>query len=52
MNGFKTQQKRWTKGSIQTCLKILPRVWEASVPLHVKLEAPPTSPPTWATCCS
>jgi len=39
MNGFKTQQKRWTKGSIQTCLKILPRVWEASVPLIVKLEA-------------
>jgi len=39
MNGFKSQQKRWTKGSIQTCLKILPRVWEASIPLIVKLEA-------------
>lgn len=39
MNGFKTQQKRWTKGSIQTCLKILPRVWEAPVPLVVKLES-------------
>ena len=39
MNGFKTQQKRWTKGSIQTCLKILPKVWMARVPLLIKLEA-------------
>ena len=39
MGGFKTQQKRWTKGSIQTCLKILPQVWQAPVPLLVKLEA-------------
>ena len=39
MNGFKTQQKRWTKGSIQTCLKILPKVWRAPVPLLIKLEA-------------
>ena len=39
MNGFKTQQKRWTKGSIQTCLKILPKVWMAPVPLIIKLEA-------------
>lgn len=39
MGGFKTQQKRWTKGSIQTCLKILPQVWQAPVPLIVKLEA-------------
>lgn len=39
MNGFKTQQKRWTKGSIQTCLKILPKVWMAPVPLLIKLES-------------
>ncbi len=39
MNGFKTQQKRWTKGSIQTCIKILPKVWQAPVPLIIKLEA-------------
>src|SRR3954469_14421358 len=25
MNGFKSQQHRWTKGSIQTCKKLLPR---------------------------
>ena len=39
MNSFKTQQKRWTKGSIQTCLKILPKVWIAPVPLIIKMEA-------------
>jgi len=39
MNGFKTQQKRWTKGSIQTCLKILPKVWKSPVSLLIKLEA-------------
>jgi len=39
MCGFKSQQKRWTKGSIQTCLKILPQVWNSSVPLFLKLEA-------------
>lgn len=39
MNGFKSQQHRWTKGSIQTCLKLLPQVWRADLPLLVKLEA-------------
>jgi cellulose synthase/poly-beta-1,6-N-acetylglucosamine synthase-like glycosyltransferase len=39
MNGFKSQQHRWTKGSIQTCLKLLPQVWRAQLPLVVKLEA-------------
>jgi cellulose synthase/poly-beta-1,6-N-acetylglucosamine synthase-like glycosyltransferase len=39
MNGFKSQQHRWTKGSIQTCLKLLPSVWRADLPLLVKLEA-------------
>ncbi len=39
MNGFKSQQHRWTKGSIQTCLKLLPQVWRAELPLLVKLEA-------------
>lgn len=39
MNGFKSQQHRWTKGSIQTCLKLLPQVWRAELPLVVKLEA-------------
>ena len=26
MNAFKSQQHRWAKGSIQTCLKLLPRI--------------------------
>ena len=38
MNGFKSQQHRWTKGSIQTCRKLLPAVWRANLPLKVKLE--------------
>jgi cellulose synthase/poly-beta-1,6-N-acetylglucosamine synthase-like glycosyltransferase len=39
MNGFKSQQHRWTKGSIQTCIKLLPSVWRAQLPLLIKLEA-------------
>jgi Glycosyltransferases, probably involved in cell wall biogenesis len=39
MNGFKSQQHRWTKGSIQTCKKLLPAVWRARLPFLVKLEA-------------
>ena len=39
MNGFKSQQHRWTKGSIQTCLKLLPAVWREKLPLLIKLEA-------------
>jgi hypothetical protein len=39
MNGFKSQQHRWTKGSIQTCKKMLSQVWRSRVPLFVKLEA-------------
>ena len=32
MNGFKSQQHRWTKGSIQTCKKLLPRICKPSSP--------------------
>jgi len=39
MNGFRSQQHRWTKGSIQTCKKILAAVWRSSLPLYVKVEA-------------
>src|SRR4051812_30982134 len=39
MNGFKSQQHRWTKGSIQTCKKLLPRIWRSSLPLPIKIEA-------------
>ena len=39
MNGFKSQQHRWTKGSIQTCKKLLPTIWRSNLPLVIKLEA-------------
>ena len=39
MNGFKSQQHRWAKGSIQCCLKMLGPIWRSDVPLFVKLEA-------------
>ena len=39
MNGFKSQQARWAKGLMQTAKKILPKVFSADVPWHVKAEA-------------
>lgn len=39
MDGFKSQQHRWTKGSIQVCKKILWKIWESDAPLVAKLEA-------------
>ncbi len=39
MNSFKSQQHRWAKGSIQTCVKLLPRILRSKQPLGVKVEA-------------
>ena len=39
MDGFKSQQHRWTKGSIQVCKKVLPAIWRSKVPFVVKMEA-------------
>ena len=39
MNSFKSQQHRWAKGSIQTCMKLLPRILRSNQPLGVKAEA-------------
>lgn len=39
MNGFKSQQHRWAKGSVQVALKLLPQILSSAAPLHVKLEA-------------
>jgi cellulose synthase/poly-beta-1,6-N-acetylglucosamine synthase-like glycosyltransferase len=39
MNGFKSQQHRWTKGSVQTCKKLLPSIWRSKLPFFIKLEA-------------
>ena len=37
-DAFKTQQHRWTMGSVQAARKILPRLLRARLPLRVKLE--------------
>jgi cellulose synthase/poly-beta-1,6-N-acetylglucosamine synthase-like glycosyltransferase len=39
MNAFKTQQYRWAKGSVQTCMKLLPRILAAPLSAGVKTEA-------------
>ncbi len=39
MNGFKSQQHRWTKGSIQTGKKLLPAILRSDYPWKVKIEA-------------
>lgn len=39
MNGFKSQQHRWAKGSIQTAKKLMPRIWKSALPSRVKAEA-------------
>src|SRR6266852_2952574 len=39
MNGFKSQRHRWTKGSVQTCKKLLPSVWRSRLPVTIKIEA-------------
>jgi cellulose synthase/poly-beta-1,6-N-acetylglucosamine synthase-like glycosyltransferase len=36
---FKAQQHRWAKGSIQTAKKLLPKIFKARLPIHVKVEA-------------
>jgi cellulose synthase/poly-beta-1,6-N-acetylglucosamine synthase-like glycosyltransferase len=39
VNGFKSQQYRWARGSIQTGKKLLARILAAPLPLKVKAEA-------------
>ncbi len=39
IHGFKSQQRRWAKGSLQTGRKLLGRVLRARLPWRVKLEA-------------
>ncbi len=39
LNALKSQQRRWAKGSIQTALKLLPRILAAPLPWRVKAEA-------------
>lgn len=39
INAYKNQQHRWAKGSVQTALKLVPRIWKSNFPFHVRLEA-------------
>ena len=39
MNAFKSQQQRWSKGSIQTAAKLLPKILASQVPIRVKVES-------------
>ena len=39
MNGLKSQQFRWMKGGAETARKMLPSIWNASIPLGKKLHA-------------
>jgi hypothetical protein len=39
IEAFKSQQRRWAKGSIQTARKLLPAVLDAARPLRVRAEA-------------
>jgi cellulose synthase/poly-beta-1,6-N-acetylglucosamine synthase-like glycosyltransferase len=39
VTGFKSQQRRWAKGSIQTAVKLLPEVLRSSRPVWVKYQA-------------
>src|SRR5262249_26809783 len=39
MDGFKSQQHRWTKGSIQVCKKALGGIWRSAQPARIKLES-------------
>ncbi len=38
INALKTQQFRWTKGAVETAIKILPQVFKSSLPYKIKLE--------------
>ncbi|NLX13912.1 MAG: glycosyltransferase [Phycisphaerales bacterium] len=39
INSLKAQQRRWATGSIQTAIKLLPRIWRSPLGLARKLEA-------------
>lgn len=36
---FKAQQRRWATGSMQTAIKLLPRIWRARLPLGARVQA-------------
>ena len=52
MNGFKSQQHRWTKGSIQTCKKLLPRIWRSASALADQVRGDRPSDLEFCLSCS
>ncbi len=38
INALKTQQFRWTKGAVETAIKLLPMVFKSDLPFHIKFE--------------
>ena len=39
MGAFKSQQHRWAQGSVQTAVKLLPRILRSSLPRRIKIES-------------
>jgi cellulose synthase/poly-beta-1,6-N-acetylglucosamine synthase-like glycosyltransferase len=39
INAFKSQQHRWAQGSVQTAVKLLPKILASSLPRRVKIES-------------
>lgn len=39
INGFRRQQNRWARGSLECAMKLSPRVWRAPIPLRNKFQA-------------
>lgn len=39
IDGFKQQQFRWTKGAVQTAMKLLPKILGSRLPWKIKIEA-------------
>ena len=39
MEALKSQQRRWTRGAIQTARKLFPAIWRAPLPRRVKIES-------------
>ena len=39
MNGFRRQQHRWARGSLECAIKLLPGVWASTAPIWKKLQS-------------
>lgn len=38
-NAYRRQQHRWASGSLECALKYIPRIWQSSMPVSMKIEA-------------